>query len=298
MVSPTQVRFYSRLHERVSRTSAYNGRTRTRAPSHARIHPSPFVFALTLVRTGSHVHPRILPASSSYNTRALRPEAALGNLTLMLNTVWPKRSLNWNCPHNGDAWPGSSDSKCIGAAMQPNTFQGENGGDGHADPTSETPLAMAGAIQDMLMFSDDATDSFRVFYGVPDSVDEVAFHQLRAAGAFLISSKRLKGVTTFVHVFSEAGTAHCSFYLPPDWSAPRVAESGGPGHAAGAGPTVAKGTLPGQWLIKGLGKGGYATLVESGAAAPPADAMVIKPAAGEPQFFNYWGQHPGGAGFD
>ena len=121
------------------------------------------------------------PASTSYNARALRPEAAMGNLTLMLNTVWPKRTLNWGCPHKGKSWPGMSDTRCVGAAMQPNTFQGENGGNSHADPTSETPLAMAGAVQDMLMFSDDATDSFRVFYGVPDWVEEASFHQLRAA---------------------------------------------------------------------------------------------------------------------
>ena len=67
------------------------------------------------------------PASASYNSRAGRADAAWGNLTLMLNTVWPKHQLNWGCPHKGAAWPGSSDQKCIGAAMQPNTFQGENG---------------------------------------------------------------------------------------------------------------------------------------------------------------------------
>ena len=86
------------------------------------------------------------PFSSSANTRAGRPSAALGNLTLMLRTVWPKRQLNWQCKHDGKAWPGSGDGGCIGASMQPNTFQGENGGDGHADPTSETPLALATSV--------------------------------------------------------------------------------------------------------------------------------------------------------
>ena len=37
------------------------------------------------------------PFSSSANTRAGRATAALGNLTLMLRTVWPKRQLNWQC---------------------------------------------------------------------------------------------------------------------------------------------------------------------------------------------------------
>lgn len=87
------------------------------------------------------------PASSAFNSRAGRAEAAWGNLTLMLSTVWPEAQLTWGCPHSGTPWPGSSDTKCIGSSMQPNTFQGENGGDGHADPTSETPLAMAAAVQ-------------------------------------------------------------------------------------------------------------------------------------------------------
>ena len=37
------------------------------------------------------------PFSYSANTRAGRATAALGNLTLMLRTVWPKRQLNWQC---------------------------------------------------------------------------------------------------------------------------------------------------------------------------------------------------------
>jgi hypothetical protein len=68
------------------------------------------------------------PASSSFNTRAGRAAAAWGNLSLMLNTVWPKSQLKWNCPgptkdgKNGK--PGSGgDTHCIGASMQPNTFQ-------------------------------------------------------------------------------------------------------------------------------------------------------------------------------
>jgi len=35
------------------------------------------------------------PASSSYNTRAGRAAAAYGNISLMVETVWPKRQLNW-----------------------------------------------------------------------------------------------------------------------------------------------------------------------------------------------------------
>merc|ERR1712048_1330502 len=61
-------------------------------------------------------------ASSSFNTRAQRSDAAYGNLTLMLNTVWPKKQLTWGCPHAGRQWPGSNDGKCVGSSMQPNTF--------------------------------------------------------------------------------------------------------------------------------------------------------------------------------
>ena len=122
------------------------------------------------------------PFSSSANTRAGRPSAALGNLTLMLRTVWPKKQLNWGCPHDGPAWPGSrGDKQCIGSSMQPNTFQGENGGDGHADPTSETPLALATSVQDLFLFSDDDSDAIRVFQGFDSTVEEAAFHQLRGA---------------------------------------------------------------------------------------------------------------------
>ena len=73
----------------------------------------------------------------------------------MINTVWPKKQLNWGCHHDGPAWQGEMhfDGGCVGASMQPNTFQGENGGNGHADPTSETPLAMATAVQDLFFFS-------------------------------------------------------------------------------------------------------------------------------------------------
>ena len=37
------------------------------------------------------------PASSSYNARAGRAAAAYGNLSLMVETVWPHKQLNWGC---------------------------------------------------------------------------------------------------------------------------------------------------------------------------------------------------------
>lgn len=45
----------------------------------------------------------------------------------------------------------------------------------------------------------------RVFPAVPSTWNDVAFHQLRAEGAFLVSAVRKNGATQFVRVFSEAG---------------------------------------------------------------------------------------------
>ena len=172
------------------------------------------------------------PFSSSANTRAGRPSAALGNLTLMLRTVWPKRQLNWQCKHDGIAWPGSNDKGCIGASMQPNTFQGENGGDGHADPTSETPLALATSVQDLFMFSDDDTDTIRVFQGLDDSIAEASFHQLRGAGAVLVSGSRTAGKTSFVRVEAEDNqrqrlrkSVNVTLVPPADWAGKTLASS-------------------------------------------------------------------------
>ena len=42
---------------------------------------------------------------------------------------------------------------------------------------------MATSVHDLMMFSDDQGDSsFRVFWGLPPTQQQAAFHQLRAAG--------------------------------------------------------------------------------------------------------------------
>lgn len=168
------------------------------------------------------------PASSSYNARAGRAAAAYGNLSLMVETVWPKKQLNWGCknPKTGasSGWRGEQhySGGCVGASMQPNTFQGENGGNGHADPTSETPLAMAASVHDLMMFSDDQSDAFRVFWGVPTTLEEAAFHQLRAAGGILVSGVFSHGVTAWVAVRSVAGATNTTIFAPPDWDGKTV----------------------------------------------------------------------------
>ena len=235
------------------------------------------------------------PFSSSANTRAGRPSAALGNLTLMLRTVWPKKQLNWGCPHDGPAWPGSrGDKQCIGSSMQPNTFQGENGGDGHADPTSETPLALATSVQDLFLFSDDDSDAIRVFQGFDSTVEEAAFHQLRGAfdtvakelmdehctqsrrlagdtgaGALLVSGARSSAATHFVRVerVQSATDDAVVLFPPPDWAGQELV-------ALGNGPAVSKGPKPGS-VTFALKEGEAVVLHPQG--KPPSD-LTIRPA--------------------
>jgi hypothetical protein len=48
-------------------------------------------------------------------------------------------------------------------------------------------------------------NKIRVFPALPDAWDTVAFHNLRAEGGFLISARRIRGVTIFVRIMSLAG---------------------------------------------------------------------------------------------
>jgi len=175
--------------------------------------------------------------------------------------------------------------------MQPNTFQGENGGDGHADPTSETPLAMASAVQDMLVFTDDASDAFRVFWGVPASVPEASFHELRVAGAILVSGKRLAGKTIFIAVRATlTGSSSCTFFPPPDWDEKELAV------LSISGVSLRKSaTVEGAWELDSLSTISAAVVFPE-SESPTSDDLTIRPAYGDPQFFNWWGYHAGGAG--
>ena len=236
------------------------------------------------------------PFSSSANTRAGRPTAAMGNLTLMLRTVWPKQQLNWQCKHTGNPWPGSGDGGCIGASMQPNTFQGENGGVGHADPTSETPLALATSVQDMFMYSDDDSNTIRVFQGLDETVAEAAFHHLRGAGAVLVSGSRKGGKTMFLRVEAcsnqkehrHRNDTGVTLVLPGDWHDKTLA-------ASPSSVQISVGTSPVGSVTFNLAAAESVLLYVSG--AKPSD-FTIRPAAGERNYFNWWGMHEGGAGRD
>ena len=67
----------------------------------------------------------------------------------------------------------------------------------------ETPLAAARSLQDMLIQS--WGDSIRVFPAVPAGWQEVAIHNLRTEGAFLVSAVRKAGRTQFIQLTSLAG---------------------------------------------------------------------------------------------
>eukprot|EP01052_Picozoa_sp_SAG31_P029930 SAG31_NODE_3023_length_4780_cov_5.085665_3_plen_451_part_00 len=221
------------------------------------------------------------PASSSYNARAGRAAAAYGNLSLMVETVWPKKQLNWGCkdPKTGKetGWPGEQhfEGGCVGASMQPNTFQGENGGDGHADPTSETPLAMAASVHDLMMFSDDQSDAFRVFWGVPQTQEEACFHQLRAAGGMLISGAFAHGVTSWVAVRSVAGVSNTTMFSPPDWAGQTVVAVSDLTSFATVTVTKCEGHGSDCWHIAGLQQNKLVILHPEG-MKPTADQLTLK----------------------
>lgn len=126
-----------------------------------------------------------------FNVRAHRSLAALGNLSFVLSHVWPK------------LLPSMKPNR---AAIQPNTLAGEGGNQSHTDPTSETPQALASALQDMLLLSDyGAVNTMIVCGGVPSVTPEAVFYHLRAQGGFLVSGRCGNGTVDFVEVVSERG---------------------------------------------------------------------------------------------
>ena len=82
--------------------------------------------------------------------------------------------------------------------VTPNTFYRDGG---HA--TSETPLGVAAAIQELLLQSWGGR--LRVFPAVPTAWRDARFRDLRGEGAFLVSAVRQGGVTRSVRIASLAG---------------------------------------------------------------------------------------------
>ncbi len=70
-------------------------------------------------------------------------------------------------------------------------------------PVMETPLHAAAAVQEILLQS--WGDRIRIFPAVPDTWPDVAFHDLRAEGAFLVSGVRRSAKTVWARIKSLAG---------------------------------------------------------------------------------------------
>ncbi len=133
-------------------------------------------------------------------------------------------------------------------------------------PVIETPLAGARTIQELLMASHG--DRIRVFPALPSAWKDVAFADLRAEGAFLVTAKRVGGVTQFVTVTSLAGEP-C-----------RISTSlAGP--VAAIEPNVKIRPLDGGVVEVELAKGQSATLYSTTAGRPNDLAAVPVPRAGD-----------------
>ncbi|MFD8567816.1 glycoside hydrolase family 95-like protein [Streptomyces sp. NPDC059639] len=81
--------------------------------------------------------------------------------------------------------------------IQANTMYKESG------PVIETPLSAAQSLHDMVCQSWGGI--IRVFPALPAAWADLAVHDFRTQGAFLLSAVREKGVTRWVRVVSEAG---------------------------------------------------------------------------------------------
>ncbi|MFF4547725.1 glycoside hydrolase family 95-like protein [Streptomyces sp. NPDC001406] len=81
--------------------------------------------------------------------------------------------------------------------IQPNTMYKESG------PVIETPLSAAQSLHDMVCQSWGGV--IRVFPALPAAWADLAVHDFRTQGAFLLSAARQDGTTRWVRLFSEAG---------------------------------------------------------------------------------------------
>lgn len=88
-------------------------------------------------------------------------------------------------------------SQLLTRFVRPNTMYKESG------PVIETPLSAAQSMHDMLCQSWGGV--IRLFPAVPASWADIAVHDFRTQGAFLISASRQDGRTRWLRVRSEAG---------------------------------------------------------------------------------------------
>jgi len=182
-----------------------------------------------------------LTGASSMNSLINRPESAFGNITELLAT-----------------------------RITPNTFYYEG-----FWPCGETPPAAASAMQDWVIQSWD--NKINVFPAVDDThIDSIAFYNLRAEGAFLISSQRVNGTTQFIQIESLAGEP-CILQtdIPPPYKTDP--------------PNVVIKILANGDLLIGLEVN--QTVVITSASSSSCCDFVISPVIGDPSMYNFWGFH-------
>jgi len=153
----------------------------------------------------------------------------------------------------------------------PNTLYCEIGG----WQTFESPISGARSMLDMLIQSWGGT--IRVFPACPGEWTDVAFHDLRAEGGFLVSAVRKGGKISFVHVQSLAGEP-CRIRVP--WE---------DGPVCMAGPETANMRQSGTDIELDLRKGEEVILFQ-GDEMPP---LVIRPLPADPATVNAWGLKAG-----
>jgi hypothetical protein len=157
-------------------------------------------------------------------------------------------------------------SKPVGISqLHTNTFYTESRG---RNPVIETPLSAASATMDLLLQSWGG--KIRVFPAVPASWADASFHQLRAAGGFVVSAERKGGKTSWIGVHSEAGEP-CVLKVS-DWSGPLIARGGRV-------PEIVE-NAPGEYCIQ-LKKGEEVILCPQGKEVRPVVRSHIHPKASQ-----------------
>ncbi len=97
--------------------------------------------------------------------------------------------------------------------VSPTTMYSE----GRHNPVIESPLSYATSVHDMLLQSWGG--KIRVFPATPAHWSDIAFHQLRTQGAFLVTAKKVDGDTRFVELESLVGTP---LIVNPDIAKPYI----------------------------------------------------------------------------
>jgi hypothetical protein len=171
----------------------------------------------------------------------------------------------------------------------------------------------------------------RFFYGMPADMQEASFHHLRGAGALLLSGVRQSGTTKFVRVEALKDGTNCTVFPPPDWGAKTLAAAPSSVQlsAGTVSPSVTFTLDAGEavllWpadapvsevVIKPVSQASMphtqpcTSTVLASVLAPPRCLLsngrraelpwtcCLPQAAGDSQYFNWWGQHEGGAGRD